>query len=82
MLKTVKSVIRHLGGNREVEALTESLPQAVSNWRRTNTIPGWFYLEMTEALRAKRKPKADPALWGQRSYRKRRQKHRKNGRAR
>jgi hypothetical protein len=79
MIKSVKSVVFHLGGTREVEAQYAVLPQAVSNWKRANKIPAWFYLEMTEALAANRKPQADPKLWKQRHYRK--AKKHKNGRA-
>ena len=81
MLKTPRAVINALGGSGAVMEITELKAPAVSNWRRGRRFPAWTYLELTEALRAKRKPSAPPQLWGQRHYRKKPKHKGKNGRA-
>lgn len=63
-LKTVEEVVRALGGNRQVAALTgrKSL-HAVSMWKSRGTFPSNTLLIMQAALESQAK-KAPSKLWG------------------
>jgi hypothetical protein len=51
MIDTVDDVIRELGGNAEVAALTGVGPSAVTNWRERGIAPDKFLL-VRDALAA------------------------------
>lgn len=63
-LETADDVIDALGGNRAVEALTDSSPQTVSNWRNFGRFPSNMFVRMTAAL-AKQGLSAPVSLWRQ-----------------
>lgn len=64
MMKLLKTseVIEALGGNPAVATLTDSKPNAVSNWRGFKTFPSNTYVAMTSALHEMGKS-APPSLW-------------------
>jgi hypothetical protein len=68
MLNSPRAVIAALGGTEAVTLITRKSSQVVVNWKRFRTLPASTYLELTEALRARRKS-APPSLWNQRHYR-------------
>jgi hypothetical protein len=49
-LETTSQVIDALGGNVPVAELTDSKPNAVSNWRGFETFPPNTYVVLTHAL--------------------------------
>ena len=61
-LETADQVFDALGGNSGIEALTGSLPSAVSNWKAFGSFPPNTYVVMTDALRAVGKT-APASLW-------------------
>ena len=62
-LFTTSDVIKELGGNVPVSALTGAKPKAVSMWRTVGKFPWRTQLPITEALRARGKT-APASLWG------------------
>lgn len=62
ILETTAQVIDALGGNGAVCELTDSKPNAVSNWRGFETFPPNTYVVMTQALAAIGKT-APTSLW-------------------
>lgn len=62
-LTTTSEVLRALGGDHAVSALTGSPYKATENWKRAKNFPSRYFLVMSEALRKKRLS-APAALWG------------------
>jgi hypothetical protein len=80
MLNNPRAIIAALGGPVAVQAITDSNIESVIGWKRKKTLPANKFLEMSEALRAKRL-RAPPSLWNQRHYRPRKRHRNGNGRA-
>jgi hypothetical protein len=63
VLTSTEAVIEALGGNVPVAEITESKPNAVSNWRNFETFPSRTYVALIAALHADGKT-APASLWG------------------
>lgn len=63
-LKTKADVLRELGGDYAVAALTGAEYKTVEGWKRADRFPASYFLVMTFALYQKGLT-APPELWGQ-----------------
>jgi len=62
-LTTTADVIEELGGSKEVAALFDHHPNAVSVWRTKGVFPAHTFLVLTDALE-RRGAHAPRTLWG------------------